>query len=180
MKKLALALVFYWLVVLGTSLQAQMTDEHLMEDVKQYPSCSYCGMDRHQFSRSRMLIHYDNNSTMAACSIHCAAIDLAVSIDKTPGSIQVADYKSGKLIDAEPAIWVIGGSKPGVMTKRAKWAFDKKVDAEEFIKQYGGSLATFDDAMKAAYEDMYTDTKMIRDRRKAMKGMSPSAPMPAH
>ena len=27
----------------------------------------------------------------------------------------------------------------------------------------------FDDAMKAAYEDMYSDTKMIRDKRKMMK-----------
>ncbi len=30
-------------------------------------------------------------------------------------------------------------------------------------------LATFDDAMKATYESMYADTKMIREKRKAMK-----------
>ena len=29
-----------------------------------------------------------------------------------------------------------------------------------------GRLATYDDAMKASYEDMYADTKMIRDKRK--------------
>ena len=39
----------------------------------------------------------------------------------------------------------------------------------------GGSLATFDDAIKAAYEDMYADTKMIRERRK-MKKMQMPAP----
>ena len=56
-----------------------------------------------------------------------------------------------------------------VMTKRAKWAFEKKDDAEAFIKENGGTLAAFDEAMKAAYEDMYTDTKMIREKRKMMK-----------
>jgi nitrous oxide reductase accessory protein NosL len=55
------------------------------------------------------------------------------------------------------------------MTKRAKWAFEKKDDAEKFIKENGGTLATYDEAMKAAYEDMHSDTKMIRDKRKMMK-----------
>ncbi len=57
----------------------------------------------------------------------------------------------------------------GVMTKRAKWAFENKADAEKFIKENGGTPATFDDAMEAAYEDMYADTKMIREKRKMMK-----------
>lgn len=57
----------------------------------------------------------------------------------------------------------------GVMTKRAKWAFEKKEDAEKFKAESGGELATFDQAIKAAYEDMYTDTKMIRERRKMRK-----------
>jgi nitrous oxide reductase accessory protein NosL len=57
----------------------------------------------------------------------------------------------------------------GVMTKRAKWAFEKKDDAEKFIKEDGGAIAPFDEAMKGAYEDMYADTKMIRERRKMRK-----------
>ncbi|HSB06423.1 MAG TPA: nitrous oxide reductase accessory protein NosL, partial [Thermodesulfobacteriota bacterium] len=73
------------------------------------------------------------------------------------------------LIDGEKAFWVIGGNKMGVMTKRAKWAFAKKDDAEKFIKENGGANATCDAAVKAAYEDMYADTKMIRDRRKMKK-----------
>ena len=69
--------------------------------------------------------------------------------------------------------WVIGGEKPGVMSKRAKWAFEKEADARDFIKTNGGILATFDDAIKAAYEDMYADTKMIRERRKMKKMQMP-------
>jgi nitrous oxide reductase accessory protein NosL len=81
----------------------------------------------------------------------------------------VGDYGTKKLIDAEKASWVIGGNKMGVMTKRAKWAFEKKEDAEKFVKENGGKISSFDDAMKATYEDMYADTKMIRERRKMKK-----------
>ena len=139
------------------------------EDIQKHPSCKYCGMNRQQFAHSRIFIEYGDASTVATCSIHCAAVDLAINIDKMPKAIQVGDYNSKALIDAEKASWVIGGSKMGVMTKRAKWAFEKKEDAEKFIEENGGENATFDVAMKAAYEDMYADTKMIRERRKMMK-----------
>jgi copper chaperone NosL len=139
------------------------------DDIKKHPTCTYCGMDREKFAHSRMLIEYDDGTTEGACSLHCAAIDLALHIDKTPKAILVADYNTKKLIDADKATWVIGGSKMGVMTKRGKWAFEKKEDAEKFIKENAGTLVTFDEAMKAAYEDMYADTKMIREKRKMKK-----------
>jgi nitrous oxide reductase accessory protein NosL len=81
----------------------------------------------------------------------------------------VADFGTKGLIDAEKAFWILGGSKPGVMSKRGKWAFEKKENAEAFIKSDGGTLASFDDVIKAAYNDMYEDTKMIREKRKMMK-----------
>jgi len=139
------------------------------EDVQKQPSCKYCGMDREKFAHSRMLVTYDDGTKLGTCSIHCLAVDLAQNIDKMPSSIEVGDYTSKKLIDAEKAFWVIDGSKPGVMTQQAKWAFEKKEDAEKFIKENGGTLASFDEAMKAAYESMYADTKMIRERRKMKK-----------
>ena len=139
------------------------------DDIQQEPTCKYCGMDRGKFAHSRMLVIYDDGTALGTCSIHCLAVDLALNIDKTPQSLQVGDFNSKKLIDAEKAFWVIGGNKPGVMTKQAKWAFEKKEDAEKFIMLNGGTLATFDAAIKAAYEDMYADTKMIRDKRKKMK-----------
>lgn len=136
------------------------------EDLGKYPSCPYCGMERRQFAHSRVFIEYDDDSTFGACSLHCAAIELAVHIDKTPRAIRVGDYSERSLIDAEKAHWVLGGAKPGVMTKRAKWAFEKREGAERFVQEHGGTIITFDEAIKAAYEDMYSDTKMIRERRK--------------
>ena len=160
----ALVLVLAFCFFSGEVVLAQMD-----EDIQKYPSCKYCGMDRQQFAFSRMFIEYDDGTFMAACSIHCAAVDLATNIDKTPKTLQVGDFNTKKLIDAESATWVIGGSKQGVMTKRAKWAFEKKEDAEVFAKVNNGAVSTFDEAMKAAYEDMYSDTKMIREKRKMMK-----------
>ncbi len=61
------------------------------------------------------------------------------------------------------------GSKPGVMTKNAKWAFANKADAEKFRQENGGRIARFDEALEAAYKDLADDTKMIRERRKMMK-----------
>jgi nitrous oxide reductase accessory protein NosL len=97
------------------------------------------------------------------------AVELAIHIDKTPKGILAGDYNSKTLVDAEKASWLIGGNKVGVMSKRAKWAFGKKEDAEKFKAENGGDLASFEQAIKAAYEDMYADTKMIRERRKMKK-----------
>ena len=66
-------------------------------------------------------------------------------------------------------MWVIGGNKMGVMTKRAKWAFADETAAQSFIAQNGGNLAGFEEAIKATFEDMYQDTKMIREKRKMKK-----------
>ncbi|MHB8843907.1 MAG: nitrous oxide reductase accessory protein NosL [Nitrospirota bacterium] len=140
------------------------------EDIDVHKTCKYCGMNRGMFDFSRMLIEYDDGTSAALCSMHCAAVDLANTIDKAPKAIKVGDFNGKQLIDAEKAFWVVGGSKPGVMSKRGKWAFEKKEDAEAFLKTNQGSMASFEEAMKMAYEDMYDDTKAIRERRK-MKRM---------
>ncbi len=162
MKKLFILMIIMFCFLITAVAFAQ-------DDIKKYPSCKYCGMDREKFGHSRMLMEYEGGTSLGTCSLHCMAIELAIYIDKTPKAILVGDYNSKTLIDAEKASWVIGGSKMGVMTKRAKWAFGAKEDAEKFIKENGGDLASFEQAIKAAYEDMYADTKIIRERRKMRK-----------
>lgn len=135
------------------------------EDVTQFPACKYCGMNRDTFAHSRILTVYSDGKSEGTCSLHCAAVDMALNIDRDPVQIMVGDYNTKTLIDAEKAFWVIGGSKPGVMTKRGKWAFGTKDAAEKFIKENGGSVTNFDAVIKASFEDMYQDTKMIRERR---------------
>lgn len=139
------------------------------EDTNKISSCKHCGMDREKFAHSRMLIRYDDGSEVGTCSIHCTAIDLAGTLDKTPAAVLVADYGTKELVDASKATWVIGGAKSGVMTAKAKWAFQKREDAQQFIKENGGTLATYEEAMKAAYEDMRADSEMVREKRKAKR-----------
>lgn len=146
------------------------------EDWVCWPSCPLCGMNREKFQHSRMLLEYDDGTVFPSCSLHCAAADIAINLDRVPDQILVADYDTHALINAETATWVIGGDVPGVMTKQAKWAFADKPAAEAFVKAHGGSLATFDAAIKASFEDMYQDTKMIREKRKLRRAKMEQAP----
>ena len=130
--------------------------------------CQYCGMKRSQYPHSWVIITHSDGSVEMVCSVHCAAIDMALHTEKQVSQITVADFKNHDQIPAETAFWVIGGDRAGVMTARAKWAFKTKTDARRFIKDHGGKLADFDEVMKAAFEDMYKDTLMIRKKRRMM------------
>jgi copper chaperone NosL len=133
-------------LISGRTVLAQTGD-----DISRYKACALCGMDRGQFSFSRMLIKYKDGTLTALCSLHCAAIDLSKHIDQTPILIQVGDYNGRQLINAQTAFWVVGGKRPGVMSKTGTWAFEKKGEAEGFVKTNLGQLSTFQDALKAAH-----------------------------
>ena len=125
-----------------------------MQDIKEHPDCKYCGMKRELFAFSRMLIRYGNHPAVGTCSIHCSSIDLALNTDKMPEAILVGDYNTNRLIDAEKAVWVIGGKKAGIMSIRGKWAFESRKDADGFMKENGGRISFFDEAMQATFEDI--------------------------
>ena len=135
------------------------------DDIGEFPNCPLCGMSRDTFAHSRMLVRYQDGSTFASCSLHCTALELAYHPGKVPVEIMVGDYASKGLVNAENAMWVLGGSKKGVMTANAKWAFGNRTAAQEFINQNGGRIVDFETAMQAAYADMYADTLMIRQKR---------------
>ena len=137
-------------------------------------ACHYCGMKKAMFGHSWMEVEREDGTTVGMCSAHCAAVDMALNIDKPAKSITVGDFNTKKQIDAENAFWVIGGSKMGVMTSRAKWAFESKKGADDFMKENGGRPAIFEEVMKATFEDMYDDTLMIQKKRK-MKRMKKGA-----
>lgn len=158
---------FIMAVALVLSGTAGTASEFL--DIRDHPTCPICGMDRGRYSHSRMLIDYREGAT-GTCSIHCAGADLAVNRHKTVQGLYAADYVGTQLIQADTAVWVIGGDRFGVMTLRAKWAFEKKADADAFVREHGGRVGTYEDAMKATFEDMYQDIQAVRkgtkERRK--------------
>ena len=82
-------------------------------------ACKQCGMNRTMFAQSRMIVSYTDGSSAGTCSLNCVVTDLKAAKGKKVKAFKVADYNSKKLIDAKSATWVIGGSKPGVMTRVA-------------------------------------------------------------
>jgi copper chaperone NosL len=125
------------------------------DDITSHPECAYCGMDRKEYAYSRVLLKYRDGSEVGLCSVHCAGLDLALHPEKVPARILVGTYDHGKLVDAEKAVWVLGGSEHGVMSIRGTWAFEKKEDAEAFIRDRGGSITSFRNIMTATFEDMW-------------------------
>jgi len=144
MKKLWIAVLM--ILSLGTVCLAA-------DKVEAPDACVHCGMDRTKFGHSRMIVTYSDGSSAGTCSLNCVVTDMSKNKGKSVKTFQVADYNSRKLIDAKRAAWVIGGSKRGVMTPVAKWAFANKKDADAFIKANGGKAATFDEALKAAEKE---------------------------
>ena len=145
MKKLWIALLL--VLSLGTVCLAAESK------VEAPDACVKCGMDRTKFGHSRMIVTYEDGTSVGTCSLNCVVTDMKAAKGKTVKSFQVADYNTRKLVDAKTAAWVIGGSKRGVMTPVAKWAFADKKDAAAFIKANGGAAATFDEALKAAEKE---------------------------
>jgi copper chaperone NosL len=147
------------------------------DDLQKYPSCPYCGMDRRKFHHSRMLVHYSDDVPDATCSLHCAAISLSINIDRGPKAIYVADNAAPgeikPLIDAEKAVFLVGSSLKGVMTRRSKVAYGTEAAAKSARAAHGGDLMDFDHVLVAVHLDMAQDTNMIRkmraERRKRMQ-----------
>lgn len=163
MKKLSLLISFLLLVGLIGMGSAEAAEGGGMAAG---PGCQYCGMNLEKHAHAAVDITYDDGSVAKMCSLHCAAVDLALKIDKTPVKIEVGDFTSKAKINAEEAFWVLDDKNPGVMTARAKWAFGEKAAAEKYLADKGGRLLAFEEAIAGAYTDMYNDTRMIRERRK--------------
>ncbi|MDX9895092.1 MAG: nitrous oxide reductase accessory protein NosL [Desulfofustis sp.] len=136
------------------------------KDIADHPACPICGMDRLKYAHSRMLITYEDGTQFGACSLHCAALEMAYRLDKIPSKLEVADMNTHQLVEAEKATWVIGGNKMGVMSANAKWAFADPAAAATFVEKEGGKIGDFETAISAAYSDMDKDSRMIRERRK--------------
>ncbi len=145
----------------------------LENELAKYPKCPYCGMDRKQYHHSRHLVHYQDDLIDPTCSIHCAALSLALNLDRGPKAIYAADFgakaEPKPLIPVDDATYLIGSKLPGVMTKQSKVAFATKAAAEATKAEQGGELGNFDAALAAAYQSMASDTAMIRKKRAEKK-----------
>lgn len=143
------------------------------DDISKYPKCPYCGMDRKQYHHSRHLVHYQDDLADGTCSLHCAAVSLALNLDRGPQAIYAADFgataEPKPLVNVDEATYLIGSKLPGVMTAQSKVAFATAKAAEAAKAEHGGELGDFDAALKASYQSMAGDTSMIRKKRAERK-----------
>ena len=141
----------------------------LEDELKKYPKCPYCGMDRTQFQHARHLVHYADDLVDGTCSIHCLAISLAINLDREPKAIYAADNASAEavkpLVNVDQATYLIGGKLPGVMTHRSKVSYGRKDAAMAAKEQHNGEIGDFSAALTASYADLAKDTLMIRRKR---------------
>ncbi len=145
----------------------------LVDELKKYPKCPYCGMDRTMWNHSRHLVHYDDNLADGTCSLHCLAISLSLNLDRGPKAIYAADFGSDSqikpLINVDDATYLAGSELPGTMTKESKMAFASPEAANAALKNHGGDLLDVDEALTRAYLGMARDTAMIRKKRAAKR-----------
>jgi copper chaperone NosL len=153
-RKIIISFLLFAVILHGAAHSAQAYD-----DIEAHRDCPHCEMDRKAYGYSRMLIQYEDGTEVGVCSLHCALVDIDANQGRKVKALLVADRKSRILIDAEKAIWVIGGEKSGVMTKRPKWAFESKESAQQFIDAYGGKIASWEETLAAAREDLIREVR---------------------
>lgn len=141
-------------------------DKPLQDEFEKYPKCPYCGMNRKQHHRTRMLVQYSDDLNDGVCSIHCLSLSLGLNIDREPKNIWGPDYSSaqepGPLLPVDQLTYLVGAELTHAMTKRSKHSFASAEVAKEFQSKHGGVLAKFDDALRESYLDMASDVTMIR------------------
>ena len=60
---------------------------------------------------------------------------------------------SNKLIDTKKAVYIEGSDIPGVMSYTSRIAFKNREEAQEFQKKHGGTIISFDKALKHQSEE---------------------------
>ena len=141
----------------------------LQNELAKYPKCPYCGMDRTQYSHSRMLIQYGDDLVDGTCSIHCLALSLSLNIDRQPKNIWGPDFAATAeprpLLPVDQLIYLIGADLKHAMTKKSKHSFASIEVAKEFQAKHGGTLGNFNDALRESYLGMSEDVAQIRKNR---------------
>ena len=147
--------------------------EHLFKNPKKYTGTgrcpnSNCGMMLNMWTRTR---HEFSNSegTYTTCSIHCLA-DISQNSGESPQNIKATLYlHPEKMIAAEKAFYVIGSSAKGTMTMNSKVAFLTEGEANNYVREYGGTVVGFTAALIAATKELALSKSKIEGKRKKKK-----------
>lgn len=141
----------------------------LENDIEKYQKCPYCGMDRKEHNKTRMLVQYSDDLADGVCSIHCLALSLSLNIDREPKNIWGPDFASAAeprpLLPVDNLTYLIGADLKHAMTKKSKHSFASADVAKEFQAKHGGTLGNFNEALRESYLGMAEDVAQIRKNR---------------
>lgn len=141
----------------------------LDNDIGKYAKCPYCGMDRMEHNKTRMLVQYSDDLADGTCSIHCLALSLSLNIDREPKEIWGPDFGSTAeprpLLPVDKLTYLIGADLKHAMTKKSKHSFASADIAKEFQAKHGGTLGDFNQALRESHLGMADDVAQIRKNR---------------
>ncbi len=132
--------------------------------------CPLCSMNLKMFWKTSHWLTFSDGPGTGYCSIHCASKvyqKRATNIDKW----EAADYSTKKLGNAHNAYFLIGSDLPGTMTPVSKLAFHSLDVAKTYQNEHGGSIGSFDDALKSAIEGRGEDMALIKKKVAKVSGM---------
>jgi len=110
-------------------------------------ACVKCGMKLTMFYKTNHIATFADGTQKQYCSIGCLSSDMK---KHKITAVKVVDAHTQKVIDAKSAHYVIDSDVRGTMSSRSKLAFASNQDASSFIKEHGGKLINFEEALKAA------------------------------
>lgn len=129
--------------------------------------CPICGMNLKMFYKTSHALKLSGGHNKQYCSIRCMLQDYE-GLSSIVKEILVVDAASEKLIPVSKAMYVVGSSAPGTMTKISKIAFANMKEAEAFQKKMGGKIMNFNEAAESAKKTMQNDVHMTSMKRQKM------------
>jgi copper chaperone NosL len=132
--------------------------------------CPNCGMSLVMFYKTSHYIVLSNGSKVQFCSMHCLADTYKNGKynGKRVKAIYGVDAVSLKPYPVNRLTYVVGSKVKGTMTRRSKYAFKSKADAQKFKGKNGGTVVNFNKALALARKDLAADKKMISMKRSKM------------
>jgi len=127
--------------------------------------CPICGMKLERYYKTSHYATLLDGKERQYCSIRCLAVDMKeYTIDLS--TVRVVDAKTEKVIKANDAFYVMGSEIAGTMSKVSKLAFSTKTEALSFIKEHGGKIVSFQEALQAAQDSLESDIAMVTMKKK--------------
>ncbi len=155
MKRLVLFVVVFVFLLMMASL-ATAADK-----------CPLCGMNLSGNENTAVVVTMKTGEDITYCCAHCGLWVMAKEKDKVK-SAKTRDFISGEWVDASKAIYLF--KSKAVPACSPSWiSFGSKKDAESFKKGFGGTIYSYNEALKVRATQPEAMEMPMKDMHKEMK-----------